>query len=170
MHGQIGKHFTVEFALGGVEAAHELAVAHAFHADTSVDTLNPKGAELALLDLTVTVGVEEAFFDCVLGDSPNFTASSKVSFGELHDFFAAGARGDRIYGTWHTVLIVKWLDGGMNSNNSWVLPIGLSANHFFNVFEIGLVNHPRLTEITFALGRFLSEDVTHESVLPFDAA
>ena len=88
VHGEVGKNLTVDFDTSLVESSHQLAVAHAFHAGSSVDTLNPQGAEAALLILTIAIGVGQTLLPSVLGNGPDVLAGTKVAAGELQDSFS----------------------------------------------------------------------------------
>jgi hypothetical protein len=71
--GDLGKGLTVQGDLVGLQLVHEHAVGKAVLADCGVDTLDPQGAEVALLDLAAAVGVVVAF-------STVFTATVKRFF------------------------------------------------------------------------------------------
>jgi len=53
----------IKFDPGEFHAMHELRVGQAFGANSSVDTLDPKRAETALLNFAVAVGVLAGLFD-----------------------------------------------------------------------------------------------------------
>src|SRR5690606_7975634 len=52
-HGQVGQHLAVHADVGLLQARHELAVGDAEGTGAGVDTGDPQGAELTLLDATV---------------------------------------------------------------------------------------------------------------------
>lgn len=83
VHGQVGQNLAVEFNAVGVKLAHQLAVGHSLDACTSIDAGNPKGAKVALLGTTVTVGVTQGFFNGVFGDRPNIFTAAKVASGHF---------------------------------------------------------------------------------------
>lgn len=74
-----------------MDEAHELGVGKILETGSSVDTLDPEGAEVALFVLAVTVSVGETLFPGVLGYSPHVAAASEVTTGEFQDFFAASS-------------------------------------------------------------------------------
>lgn len=74
-----------------MDEAHEFAIAEVFHTGSSVDTLNPKRAEVAFFILTVTVSISKTFFPSVLGYGPNVTAATEVTTCEFKDFFTASS-------------------------------------------------------------------------------
>ena len=85
VHGEVGEHLAVDLDASLVQSTHQLAVAHAFHASGSVDTLDPQSAETALLVLTIAVGVGQTFLPSVLGNGPDVLAGTEVAAGELQD-------------------------------------------------------------------------------------
>ena len=94
IHGEIGEGLAVDLKSFGVDFSHEFGIAHSVFAGAGVDTLDPKGAEVALLGAAVTVSVAEALLDGVTGDGPNISSRSEITFGEFEDFLSAVARGN----------------------------------------------------------------------------
>ena len=82
---EVSEHLAVDFDAGLVQQTHQLAIAEALHAGSGIDTLNPKGAEVALLGTTVTIGVGQTLLPCVLGYCPDILAGSKIATGELEN-------------------------------------------------------------------------------------
>ena len=66
MHGKVGENLTVHFDLRGSEAFNESGIGQTLCPDTSVDTLNPKTAELAFAFLTVTILILTRLVDGIL--------------------------------------------------------------------------------------------------------
>ena len=66
VHSQVGKDLAVDLDASLVDGTHQLRVAHAFETSGSVDTLNPQGAEVALLVLTIAVSVGQTLLPSVL--------------------------------------------------------------------------------------------------------
>ena len=97
VHGQVGEHLAVDLHASLVDEAHELGVAEVLEASGGVDTLDPEGAEVALLGLTVAVGVGQALLPSVLGDGPDVAAAAVVAAGEFQYLLSLGARSDMIY-------------------------------------------------------------------------
>lgn len=91
IHGQVGEHLAVQVDPGFFQFSHELGIRHSVETCTGVDTLDPQGTEVALLGFAIAVGIDETFFDRVLGDGPNIFLSSKESFGKFEHPFAPGA-------------------------------------------------------------------------------
>jgi len=83
VEGEIGKDFAIDLDTCFVDEAHELGVAEVMHAGSSVDTLNPKGTEVAFFVLTVTVSIGKTFLPCVFGNGPYITAASEVAAGKF---------------------------------------------------------------------------------------
>lgn len=85
---EVSEDLTVDLDVLLVDEADELAVGDTLGTCGSVDTLNPKSTESALLVLAVAVGVGLTLLPGVLGNSPDVLATSEVTFGELEDSFA----------------------------------------------------------------------------------
>lgn len=86
VESEVGKNLTVDFDAGLVDKAHKLRVRKALYASGSVDTLNPKSAEVTLFVLTVAVSIGKTFFPSVLGNGPHIATATKVTAGEFQDF------------------------------------------------------------------------------------
>ena len=71
VHCEVGENLAVETDVLCTELAHELGIGHSVLTCGSVDTLDPKGAEVALLGLAVTIGVRETFLVGVLCYCPD---------------------------------------------------------------------------------------------------
>ncbi len=91
VESEVGQHFAVDFDACFVDETHELGVRQILHAGGSVDTLNPKSAEVALFVLTVAVSVGQTFFPSVLGNGPHIAAATEVTAGEFQDFLSTSA-------------------------------------------------------------------------------
>ena len=85
VHGEVSEYLAVDFDACRVETTHELGVREAFEACGSVDTLDPEGAEVALLVATVAEGVGQTFFPGVFGNGPNVLAGTIVTAGEFEN-------------------------------------------------------------------------------------
>lgn len=88
VHCKVGKNLAVNLDSGLVETAHELRVGKSLKTGCGIDALYPESAEIAFLRAAVAVGVGQAFFPSVLGDSPDILAGTKVTAGELEDSLA----------------------------------------------------------------------------------
>ena len=88
VQGEVGKHLTVDLDTSLGQGTHQLRIADTLHAGSSVDTLNPQCAEIALLGATVAISVGKAFLPSILGYCPNILAGSKVATGELQNSLA----------------------------------------------------------------------------------
>ena len=89
VHGEVGENFTVETDVLLGQLAHELGIGDTPETAGSVDTLDPEGAEIALLGPAVTIGVGETFFVGVLCNSPDIPPGEEVAAGLLEDLLAA---------------------------------------------------------------------------------
>ncbi len=76
VQSQVGEHLAVDLDASLGQRTHQLAVAHAFHASGSVDTLNPQASEVALLVTTITLSIGKTFLPCVLCYCPNILAGT----------------------------------------------------------------------------------------------
>ncbi len=83
VEGEVGEDLAVDFDTALVDETHELGVREVFHTCGSVDTLNPKSTEVALLVLAVAVSVGKTFFPGVLSYGPHIAAASEVTAGEF---------------------------------------------------------------------------------------
>ena len=91
VHSEVGKHLAVELDVVLVKFAHKDGVRDTVDAATGVDTVDPQRAELALLVLSVAVGVGLTFLPFVLGDGPYVFTSAPITFGAVEDFLSAGS-------------------------------------------------------------------------------
>ena len=85
---EVSEHLAVDFDAGLVQQTHQLAIAEALHAGSGIDTLNPKGAEVALLGTTVAEGVGETLLPSVLGNGPYVLAGTEVTSGQTQNFLS----------------------------------------------------------------------------------
>ena len=85
---EVSEHLAVDFDTSLVQEAHQLAIAETFHAGSGIDTLNPKGAEVALLGTTVAEGVGETLLPSVLGNGPYVLAGTEVTSGQTQNFLS----------------------------------------------------------------------------------
>ena len=81
VEGEVSENLAVDLDAGLVDKTHELGVRKVLHAGGSVDTLNPKSAEVALLVLAVAVSVGETLFPSILGNGPHVFAAAEITAG-----------------------------------------------------------------------------------------
>src|SRR5690606_4851123 len=91
--------------LRGLQLVHEHAVGEAVHADGGVDTLDPEGAEIALLDLAADVCMVVPFLNGVEGYGVHVLSAAPVPFGLLEDLLAAGAARYFVLCAWHALFL-----------------------------------------------------------------
>ena len=91
VEGEVGEDFAVDLDSALVDETHELGVAQVVQTCCGVDTLDPEGAEVALVVLAVAVSVGKTFFPGVLCNCPYITAAAEVASCEFEDFLATGA-------------------------------------------------------------------------------
>ena len=65
-------------------------------ASTGVDSLDPKRAELALLEFPAYVCVAQAFLHRIFCDGPDVLAGSIVALCHFQDFLSARSAGDSV--------------------------------------------------------------------------
>jgi hypothetical protein len=90
----VGKNLAVDFDAGLVQTVDEAAVGQAEFADGSVDALDPEGAEIALVDLAVAVGVLLGAIDGSLGGTDGVLAAAIEALGLLENLLVLGVSGD----------------------------------------------------------------------------
>ena len=82
VHSQIGQHLAVDFDTCLMNGTHKLRIVQSLQTGCSVDTLDPQGAELSLLVLTVTECIGQTFFPSILGNGPDVLSCTKVTSGK----------------------------------------------------------------------------------------
>ena len=92
VHREVSEDLTVDLDTLSVESTHQARVREPFETRCSVDTLDPKSAEVALLVLTVTERIGQTLLPSVLGYGPDVLASTIVPTRELKDALALSAR------------------------------------------------------------------------------
>ena len=83
VHCEVGEHLTVDFDASLVQATHELRVGKTLKTGGSVDTLNPQGAEVALLVAAIAESIGKTLFPSVLGNGPHVFAGTVITAGEF---------------------------------------------------------------------------------------
>ena len=89
MHRQVGQHPAIQLDTGFLQAGDELAVGHSLGPGLGVDTRDPEGPEITLLDPAVPVGVLACLGDRLFGDPVDPAAGTVVTLGLLENFFVA---------------------------------------------------------------------------------
>ena len=93
IHGEVSENFAVETDVLLRELAHELGISDPILTRGGIDPLDPKGAEIALLGLAVTIGVSQTFLVSVLSYGPDILSGEEISAGSLENLLAASPRG-----------------------------------------------------------------------------
>ena len=88
VHGEVSEDLAVDLDASLVQQTHQLRVAQTLEAGSSVDTLDPESAEVALLVTAVTEGVGETLLPSVLGNGPYVLAGTKITSGQTQDFLS----------------------------------------------------------------------------------
>ena len=88
VHGEVSEDLAVDLDATLVQQTHQLRVAQTLEAGSSVDTLDPESAEVALLVTAVTEGVGETLLPSVLGNGPYVLAGTKITSGQTQDFLS----------------------------------------------------------------------------------
>ena len=89
---EVSEDLAVDLDTLSVESTHQARVREPFETSSSVDTLDPESAEVALLVLTIAESVGQTLFPSVLGYGPDVLASTIVPTRELKDALALSAR------------------------------------------------------------------------------
>ena len=93
VHGEVSKNLAVETDVLLRELAHELGISDTVLTGGGVDSLDPKGTEITLLGLAVTVGVSQTFLVSVLSYGPDIPSGEEITAGSLENLLAASPRG-----------------------------------------------------------------------------
>ena len=93
VHGEVSENLAVETDILLRELTHELGISDTVLTGGGVDSLDPKGTEITLLGLAVTVGVSQTFLVSVLGYGPDISSGEEISAGSLKNLLAASPRG-----------------------------------------------------------------------------
>ena len=83
VHGEIGQNLAVQLNTSQLQAVHELTIGQAFDANSSVNALDPKRAEGALLRLAVAIGILARLFDSLTGDANRILPTAVKAFGGI---------------------------------------------------------------------------------------
>ena len=93
VHGEVSENLAVETDVLLRELTQELGISDTVLTGGGVDSLDPKGTEITLLGLAVTVGVSQTFLVSVLGYGPDISSGEEISAGSLKNLLAASPRG-----------------------------------------------------------------------------
>jgi hypothetical protein len=171
-----------------VEEAHQLRVRQTFETSGCVDTLNPQGAEVALLVATVAEGVSQTLFPGVLGYGPYVATGTEVTSSKVENLFASVTRRYVVYRSWHSTKIVlnaafaaprggQILRCGCSVNNSlkklvvWSYSRRqrlLQAEEFAHVGLVGTIEDGELRQVALLLLSLLRQDVALVSMFSLD--
>ena len=89
VHREVGEDLAVQTDVLLCELAHELGIGDTVLACGSVDPLDPKGAEIALLGLAVTISVGQTFLVGVLCYGPDILSGEEITASSLENLLAA---------------------------------------------------------------------------------
>ena len=87
VNSQLGKHLAVYLYAGIFKAVNKLAVADAVDAGRSIDTRNPQGTEISLLELSANKGISLRFHNCLICYTELLAFCAVVAFGQLQYLF-----------------------------------------------------------------------------------
>ena len=107
VNSEVSEHLTVDLDTCLVKRTHQLTIAHVLQTSSSIDTLDPQCAEIALLVTTVTISVSKTLLPSVLSYCPYILASSIVTLSELKDFCSFCFLCNVIYWSWHNFFSLK---------------------------------------------------------------
>ena len=85
VNSEVSEDLAVDLDTSLVECTHKCRIGHVLETSSSVDTLNPQCAEVALLVTAVTVSVCETLLPSVLRNCPNILSCTIVTLGQLKD-------------------------------------------------------------------------------------
>ena len=89
IHAEVSEDLAVDVDAVGMEQAHELRVAETLKTGSSIDTLNPKCAEVALLGATIAKCISQTFLPGILSNGPHILAGTNVTSGEVENLLAS---------------------------------------------------------------------------------
>ena len=89
IHTEVGEDLAVDVDAIGMEQTHELRVAETLKTGSSIDTLNPKCAEVALLGATIAECISQTFLPGILSNGPHILAGTNVTSGEVENLLAS---------------------------------------------------------------------------------
>mgnify|MGYP004670374001 FL=1 len=85
VNSEVSEDLAVDLDTSLVECTHKCRIGHVLETSSSVDTLDPQCAEVALLVTAVTVSVCETLLPSVLRNCPNILSCTIVTLGQLKD-------------------------------------------------------------------------------------
>jgi hypothetical protein len=89
VHTKVSEDLTVDINTISMEETHELRVAEALEASGSVDTLDPKSAEVALIVTTIAECISQTLLPGILCNGPHILAGTNVTSGEVENLLAS---------------------------------------------------------------------------------
>ena len=89
VHCEVGEDLPVEAYVLLCELAHELGIGHTVLTCGSIDSLNPKSAELAFFGLAVTISIGETLLVGVLRYRPDILSGEEIAAGSFKKLLAA---------------------------------------------------------------------------------
>lgn len=88
VNSEVSENLAVDLDTLLVDETDELAVRETLETGSRIDTLNPEGAESALLILAIPVSIGLTLLPGVLGYSPDVLTTAEVALSEFEDSFA----------------------------------------------------------------------------------
>src|SRR5688572_7785073 len=120
---EIRQDLAVQLDPGALHAIDELRIGQSVLARTGIDALDPQAAEVALLGAPVAVGVLQALFDLLEGNTVVVVGPADIALGHVEDLLVPRMRGNAAFGTCHDLVSValgkfrgRW--GGRNESPS----------------------------------------------------
>ena len=89
VHTEVSEDLAVDVDAIGMEQTHELRVAETLKTGSSIDTLNPKCAEVALLGATIAECISQTLLPGILSNGPHILAGTNVTSGEVENLLAS---------------------------------------------------------------------------------
>jgi hypothetical protein len=136
--GHIGKDFAVQFNLSKLQAVHEFAVGQPLRPDSGVDSGDPKPAKLAFTDLSIPVGIAQAFFNGFSGFPVGTASDAPVTGGQFKYLFSSVSCNGSIHCAGHSL--------------SPVFGVWLVGKHDFHASRVPWGHGRGFSQISFSLG------------------
>src|SRR5690606_6876119 len=103
MDGNVGENLAVNLDASLGEAVDKSRIGQAVLADTGVDALDPKRAEIALPRATVAIGVLAGLLDSLVGCAGGILATAIIALRLLDNFAVAGVCGNTPFDARHVL-------------------------------------------------------------------
>src|SRR5207248_412318 len=83
MHSHLGKNLAIDLDVGSMNSVHQLAVAHAMHTCSRVDTCNPQAAHITLAITAVAIHIGHRAHDRLMRRTDKTATCRTMTLGHL---------------------------------------------------------------------------------------